>query len=240
MPTRPRGTTARRVAPDPTGGRRALVLCGGGITGLTSEIVALRALDDLLVGSCVNDFDIYVGTSAGSMVSALLANGITPTEMALGLDGTNELLRPPSQWGIYRPNVAETARRLLKLPRITQEIAWEVARHPGKINPVDILGMLSPLLPSGIFSNGELVRFLERLLARDEFSNDFRELSRELHIVACARDSAARVLFSPLTRRAHAPLRLSTAATSRIHRLFKPVRIADIDYVDGGIKGISA
>jgi hypothetical protein len=67
MPSRRSATTIRHVAPDPTGGKRALVLCGGGITGLTYAIGALRALDDLLVGSSVNDFDIYVGTSAGSM-----------------------------------------------------------------------------------------------------------------------------------------------------------------------------
>src|SRR3984893_12302471 len=122
MPTRPRGTTARRVAPDPTGGRRALVLCGGGVTGLTYEVGALRALDDLLVGSTVNDFDIYVGTSAGSMVGALLANGITPTEIALGLEGSNQLLRPPTQSALFRPNVGELAYRLAKLPRLAQEI----------------------------------------------------------------------------------------------------------------------
>src|SRR5450432_3726775 len=137
MPTSRRVTPGRRVAPDPTGGKRALVLCGGGITGLTYEIGALRALDDLLVGSSVNDFDVYVGTSAGSMVGALLANGITPTAMALGLQGTNEMLRPPTAWGLYRPNLGEAASRLLRLPGLTQEIIWELARHPGKLNPID-------------------------------------------------------------------------------------------------------
>src|ERR1700680_4813335 len=111
MASRTSATTRSRPSPDPTGGQRELVLCGGGITGLTYEIGALRALDDLLVGSSVNDFDVYVGTSAGSMVGALLANGITPTEMALGIDGSNSLLRPPTQWGLYRPNIAEAAGR---------------------------------------------------------------------------------------------------------------------------------
>jgi predicted acylesterase/phospholipase RssA len=240
MPPRRRATTTRPVAPDPTGGKRALVLCGGGITGLTYEIGALRALDDLLVGSSVNDFDVYVGTSAGSMIGALLANGITPTEMALGLEGSNEMLRPPSPWGIYRPNVAEAAARLLKLPRLAQEIARELARHPGKLNPVDIIGMLSPLLPSGIFSNAELVRFMERLLTREEFSNDFRRLPAELHIVACALDSGQRVVFSRFNKRAHVPISLAAAASTAIPMLFRPVRIDDVDYVDGGIKGISA
>ncbi|MEO8899040.1 MAG: patatin-like phospholipase family protein [Candidatus Dormibacter sp.] len=240
MPSRWRATTARPVAPDPTGGKRALVLCGGGITGLTYEIGALRALDDLLVGSSVNDFDVYVGTSAGSMIGALLANGITPTDMALGLEGSNEMLRPPTPWGLYRPNLAEAAVRLCKLPRLTQEIASELARHPGKLNPVDIVGMLAPLLPSGFFSNTELVRFLERLLTRDGFTNDFRRLGPELHIVACALDSGQRVVFSPFNKRAHVPISMAAAASSAIPILFRPVRIDDVDYVDGGIKGISA
>jgi predicted acylesterase/phospholipase RssA len=240
MATRRGVTTGRRVAADPTGGKRALVLCGGGITGLTYEIGALRALDDLLVGSSVNDFDIYVGTSAGSMVGALLANGITPTEMALGLEGTTQMLRPPSRWGLYRPNIAEVAGRVGKLPRLTQEIVWELARHPGKLNPVDILGMLSPLLPSGVFSNTELVRFLERLLTREGLSNDFRKLGPELHIVACALDSGQRVVFSRFNERAHVPISMAAAASSAVPMLFRPVRIDNIDYVDGGIKGISA
>jgi NTE family protein len=240
MATRRRAGPLRRVAPDPTGGKRALVLCGGGITGLTYEIGALRALDDLLVGSSVNDFDVYVGTSAGSMVAALLANGLTPTEMALGLEGSNDLLRPPSRWGIYRPNVTEAAARLVKLPRLTQEIVWELARHPGKLNPIDVLGMLSPLLPSGVFSNVELVRFLERLLTREGFSNDFRDLDRELHIVACALDSGQRVVFSAFNKHAHVPISMAAAASTAVPILFKPVRIGDVDYVDGGIKGISA
>lgn len=216
------------------------MLCGGGITGLTYEIGALRALDDLLVGSTVNDFDVYVGTSAGSMIGALLANGITPTEMALGIEGSNRALRPPSAWGVFRPNVTEMAGRVLKLPRLGREIARELARHPGKLNPIDVLGMLSPLLPSGLFSNAELVKFLENVLTGDKFTNDFRRLDPELHIVACALDSGQRVVFSRFNKRSHVPISLAAAASTAIPVLFRPVRIDDVDYVDGGIKGISA
>lgn len=240
VPTSRRPETRRRPPPDPTGGKRALVLCGGGITGLTYEVGALRALDDLLVGSTVNDFDIYVGTSAGSMVGALLANGITPTEMALGLEGSPSRLRSPSAWALYRPNLGEAAARLTKLPRVAREIAWEVARHPGRLNPIDILGMLSPLLPSGIFSSDELVRYLERVLSSEGCTDDFRRLAAELHIVTCALDSGKRVVFSRFNGRAHVPISLAAAASSAIPVLFKPVRIDGVDYVDGGIKGISA
>ncbi len=216
------------------------MLCGGGITGLTYEIGALRALDDLLVGSTVNDFDIYVGTSAGSLVAALLANGITPTEMALGLEGSPSRVRSPSQWTIYQPNIGEALGRLLKLPRVIREIAWELARHPGRLNPIDVLGMLSPLLPSGIFSSDELVRYLEEILGSDGCTDDFRKLAAELHIVTCALDSGRRVVFSRLSGRGHVPISLAAAASSAVPVLFKPVQIDGVDYVDGGIKGISA
>src|ERR1700731_3448672 len=61
--------------------KTALVLGGGGFTGGVYEIGALRALDLLAVNSSVNQFDIYVGTSAGPFVAALCANGVTPEEM---------------------------------------------------------------------------------------------------------------------------------------------------------------
>ena len=227
------------VAPDPTGGKRALVLCGGGITGVTYEIGALRALDDLLVGVSVNDFDIFVGTSAGSWVTSLLVNGVTPTEMALSLEGTNASLSSPSRWTIYRPNVGEMASRLLRLPRLAQEILWEMARNPGKINPFDALGMLSPLLPSGFFDSSRLITHLHEALTQEGFTDDFRELRRELHIVSCALDSGERTIFSPF-KNAEVPISVAAAASSAVPLLFKPVRINGVDYVDGGIKGNSA
>src|SRR5437667_1955181 len=67
----------RRPRPDKT----ALVLGGGGFTGGVYEIGALRALDLLSVNRTVNQFDIYVGTSAGAFVASLAANGISPEEM---------------------------------------------------------------------------------------------------------------------------------------------------------------
>ena len=232
----------RRRRPKPSGGapgKRALVLAGGGIVGLTYEIGALRALDDLLVGITVNDFDIYVGTSAGSFVGALLANGVTPTEMALGLEGTNRRLRPPTRWTIYRPNVAELAARMLKIPELIRELVWELTRHPSRLNPLDLIGLLSPLLPSGIFSSHELMRYLERLFTSDGLVNDFRKLDKELHIVSCAIDTGQRVVFSRFHNE-DVPVSAAVAASSAIPMLFKPVRIGGVDYVDGGIKGISA
>jgi len=225
--------------PDPTGGKRALVLCGGGVTGVSYEIGALRALDDLLVDISVNDFDIYVGTSAGSIVSALLANGISPAAMALAVEGATADLRPPSRFAVYRPNLTEMALRWLRLPNLLRELLWEVARHPGRLGTLDLFGSLSPLLPSGIFDHGALIGYVHRVLSLPGLSDDFRELASELHIVTCALDSDERVIFSPF-RNAHVPISRAAAASSAIPVLFKPVRIDGVDYVDGGIKGTAA
>src|SRR6202050_756685 len=61
--------------------RSALVLGGGGVTGGVYEIGALRALDLLSVNRTGNQFDVYVGTSAGSLIAAAVSNGVTPEEM---------------------------------------------------------------------------------------------------------------------------------------------------------------
>src|SRR6187549_3481487 len=76
--TQPQRTTTQRRERQ---SRTALVLGGGGFTGGVYEIGALRALDLLSVNRSVNQFDIYVGTSAGSLIAALAANGITPEQM---------------------------------------------------------------------------------------------------------------------------------------------------------------
>src|SRR5215472_2757242 len=86
---RARMLAARGVGREPSHDRRrrprrdktALVLGGGGFTGGVYEIGALRALDLLAVNSTVNNFDVYVGTSAGSFVASMLSAGITPDEM---------------------------------------------------------------------------------------------------------------------------------------------------------------
>src|SRR5437660_11720924 len=61
--------------------KAALVLGGGGFTGGVYEIGALRALDLLSVNRTGNQFDVYVGTSAGAFVAAAVSNGVTPEEM---------------------------------------------------------------------------------------------------------------------------------------------------------------
>jgi NTE family protein len=58
---------------------RALVLGGGGVTGVAWEIGILAGLAD--AGVHLGDADVIIGTSAGSVVGALVAGGSDPQSM---------------------------------------------------------------------------------------------------------------------------------------------------------------
>src|SRR5437764_397163 len=81
------------------------------------EIGALRALDLLAVNKTVNQFDVYVGTSAGSFVAALAANGVTPEEM---MRVVNRQVPTPfrdiDRSTLMRPNTREFAQALALMP----------------------------------------------------------------------------------------------------------------------------
>ena len=93
------------------------MLGGGGFTGGVYEIGALRALDLLSVNRTVNDFDIYVGTSAGSFVASLLAAGMTPEEMSRVVNKQVPTpFRDVDLGTLLRPNYADFASRALLMP----------------------------------------------------------------------------------------------------------------------------
>ncbi|MCB0078841.1 MAG: patatin-like phospholipase family protein, partial [Anaerolineales bacterium] len=64
----------------------ALVLAGGGVTGIVFEIGVMRAINEAWLNRTANDFDLYVGTSAGSYVAAYLASGVSAQRMHRFID----------------------------------------------------------------------------------------------------------------------------------------------------------
>ena len=58
-----------------------LACAGGGIEGCIYEVGALCALDEAIEGLEVHRLDVYVGVSAGAIVAAYLANGISARAM---------------------------------------------------------------------------------------------------------------------------------------------------------------
>jgi predicted acylesterase/phospholipase RssA len=93
----------------------ALVLAGGAVSGGAFKVGGLKALNDYLGERKVTDLDIYVGISAGSMLSASLASGITPDEMLRVLDGTSTKIDQLRPIDFYNPNLGEFVSRPAKL-----------------------------------------------------------------------------------------------------------------------------
>ena len=97
--------------------RIAVVLAGGAVSGGAFEVGGLKALDDFLVGRKIGDMDLYVGLSAGAILAASLAAGITPDELVGVLDGTSSRLDQLRPLDIYSPNLAECVERPLRFGR---------------------------------------------------------------------------------------------------------------------------
>jgi predicted acylesterase/phospholipase RssA len=121
----------------------AVVLAGGAVSGGAFKVGGLKALNDFLVGRKITDLDIYVGLSAGSILAASLAGGITPDEMIKVLHGTStrfDQLRPID---FYQPNVKEFVSRPAKLiydlftylPSIGRDFAAGLPGLPAAVGP---------------------------------------------------------------------------------------------------------
>src|SRR5689334_22922993 len=150
----PTSTASRAVS-----GRRrqrsktALVLGGGGFTGGVYEMGALRALDLLSVNRTVNEFDVYVGTSAGSFVAAAVANGVTPEEMMRVIVQQVPTPFPDARVSsLLRPNYGEFLTKGALLPFRIAQLLRTLLRDIRQMSAVDIVVGLAEALPSGAYS----------------------------------------------------------------------------------------
>src|ERR1700716_3353365 len=140
--------------------KAALVLGGGGFTGGVYEIGALRALDLLSVNRTVNEFDVYVGTSAGSFVAAAVANGVTPEEMMRVIVQQVPTPFPDARVNsLLRPNYAEFVAKGLLLPWNVLRLVRNLARDLGQITAVDVVVGLAETLPSGLYTSDGVERY---------------------------------------------------------------------------------
>jgi predicted acylesterase/phospholipase RssA len=220
-------------------GKLALVLAGGGLTGAVYEIGALRAIDDLLVGRTVNDFDIYVGTSAGAIVASFLANGVSAEEMYQVIEGSHPRIPPLARQNIFNFNQGEFLRRLLSLPKHLVGAGAYYLQHLDEATLMDWLWTLSDVLPSGFYDGMALERYMRRSLARAGGVNDFRRLEPDLFVIATDLGTGERAVFSR-NGEITAPVSLAVAASTALPMVYKPILINGREYIDGGMRGTAS
>jgi predicted acylesterase/phospholipase RssA len=211
------------------------VLGGGGFTGGVYEIGALRALDLLAVNSTVNNFDIYVGTSAGSFVAGMLANGITPDEMMQVLNK-----RVPSELEdldldkVLKPNYLGFLQKAAALPLRGAELARALLRVR-EISAIDLGVALAETLPTGLYSGSGVGDYVEQVLADAGRANDFRLMDRELYITATDLDTTERIVFGEKGW-ADVPVSKAIECSTALPLIYKPVELKGRQMVDGGIR----
>lgn len=220
-----------KAKPDKT----ALVLGGGGFTGGVYEIGALRALDLLAQGMSVNDFDLYVGTSAGSFIAALCANEIAPEEMMRAVTRENDQpFREINLQDLLRPNLFELARRGVMLPAHLLSLGRRIVMQRGQTSLMDLVIGLAEVLPPGLYNGAGLERYLQRVLADRDMPDDFRACKHDLYITATDLDTCERVVFGQ-PGYDEVPISTAVRASTALPMVYAPVRIGDREYVDGGI-----
>jgi predicted acylesterase/phospholipase RssA len=213
-----------------------LVLGGGGFTGGVYEIGALRALDLLAVNSTVNNFDVYVGTSAGSFVAAMLSNGVTPDEMMQVLnsrDGVSEIDDLDLN-RVLKPNYLGFLSKAVSLPLRSVELLRTLARI-GEVSAIDFGVGLAEALPTGLYSNAGLADYVAEVLTDAGRVNDFRLLERELYLTATDLDTTERIVFGEDGWQ-DVPISKAVQCSTALPIVYKPVDLKGRQMVDGGIR----
>lgn len=206
--------------------RRGLVLGGGGVLGAAWAVGALQAIQEVR-GLDPRDFDVIVGTSAGSVLGSLVAAGTSVAALRdhqFGVPITEGPLAGYS-WdyetatGGSRPSMPR-----LRGPGSVKLMASSL-RHGLRMPPTAVL---SAFMPVGTGSLERVGHLIDAITPYGEWSPH-----PALWVVALDYDAGHRVVFG----REDAPaVGLSDAvmASCAIPGWFEPVAIDGRTYVDGG------
>lgn len=206
-----------------------LAIAGGGPLGGMYELGALRALDEALDGLDLTRLDSYVGISSGAFLAAGLANRLDVEEMCRAfITGDSDDLEFRADV-FLRPAFGEYAQRIAGLPRLAAD--WTRALLPGATRAP----LFGGVVPTGVFDNRGVERFLREVFSRRGRSNDFRTLEAALHVVAVDLDSGEAALFGQGDLR-DVPISQAVQASAALPGLYPPVRIGGRHYVDGALR----
>ena len=221
--------TRRATAQRP---RIGLALAGGGPLGAIYEIGALAALTEALSVDIL-DADVYVGVSAGGFIAAGLANGVSPHDMSrVFIEGekTRDRFEPSI---LLKPALREYARRLVSVPPLLAGALWHYAL--GSSTMMSAFERLGRAIPTGIFSGEQVERYLRQIFSRPGRSNDFRQLTHKLFLVATDLDTGESVAFGADGLK-DVPISRAVQASAALPGLFPPVEIKGRYFVDGALR----
>ena len=205
--------------------RRGLVLGGGGTLGAAWMIGALRALQRE-TGLDPRDAQLIVGTSAGSILAALLGAGASAEDLWLHQRGEPVAEGPLAGRSFDYDQAAGGAAPPMPIPGIgSPRLIVRSVRHPRRYPGTAVF---SAFMPPGRGSLGDIRQMVEDVIPSGTWSPH-----PCIRIVAMDYDSGERVVFG----RAGAPslgLAEAVVASCSIPGWFPPARIGEHRFVDGG------
>jgi len=182
-------------------------------------------------GFHANQLEVYVGSSAGSVVAGLMANGVPPRELYAILDeGRDDPLNFQRGAIFHRGASAAAAWNFAQL-------VWSVSKSVVtslRLDWPDILARSQDGMPAGFYSVAKLEEYLRTAFASRGLTNDFRECPRRLLVPAMDLNRSERVVFGD-GELAAVPISQAIAASSSIPGFFEPYSIGGRDYVDGDV-----
>ena len=179
---------------------------------------------------------MYVGTSAGSFVAALTANGVTPEEM---MRVVNQQVPTPfhdvDRGTLMRPNALEFAQSAALLPLRMVGLTRNVLRHLRATSVIDLAVGLAEAMPSGLYDGRGIQGYLEAVLSDPDRVNDFRLLDNDLYLTATDLDTCERIVLGEPDWD-DVPISRAVAASTALPMVYKPVEIKGRHLVDGGLR----
>jgi NTE family protein len=201
------------------------VLGAGGVLGAAWTIGALSALEELEgfdAGSC----EYVVGTSAGSVLAALLGAGVHVSDLLD--DQLGRAVRTGPLAGYTYDHDRATGGALPSLPRPrmgSSRLLMRAVRHPRSVTP---LAAASSLLPTGRGSLWTVRHLVDAMSPVGQWSPH-----PGVWIVAMDYDSGRRVAFGK-PGEPEAELAEAVLASCSIPAWYAPMTIGGRRYIDGG------
>ena len=215
--------------------RIGLAIAGGGPIGAMYELGALRALDEACDGLDLARLDCYVGVSSGAFFAAGLANRMDTAELCrifISGDSQDVTFRPET---FLRPALLEYVRRAASIPRLTAKLTQDLWFGRGDSRWSDLVTRIGGLVPTGLFDNAEVERFLRDVFSRRGRSNDFRKLERPLYVIGVDLDSGEAVRFGD-EGWDDVPISQAVQASAALPGLYPPVELRGRLFVDGALR----
>ncbi len=194
-----------------TAGGSALVLGGGGITGIAWEVGVLAGLAE--AGVDLTTAELVVGTSAGSVVGAQVTSGATVEELYA------RQLEPPASERVARLSRAALARYAWAMLR-SRGRDEEFRRRVGALARAAADAGLTP-------TEEERLEVIGSRLVSAEWPD------RRLVVTAVDAETGE---FRTFDRRSGVPLVSAVAASCAVPGVYPPVTVDGRRYVDGGMR----